>query len=91
VDIEKECLNVHESHLFTAANEKEGRFLLDEIMRSGNFGQASDAKTSRSTKWQRFSAKAKRNLTFIAKYPSEVLCYVPFSVYETLVYKIPHR
>lgn len=86
-----ECLNVPSKCLYTNMDEKEGRYLLNEIMRSGNFGQASDEKKPHDTKWQRFANKAKHNVSFIWKYPNEVLWYAPFSIYETIAYKIPHR
>lgn len=83
--------NVPQDCIYTKSNEAEGRYILNEIMRSGNFGNASNGNISRNTKWQRFASKAKRNLCFIRKYPAEVLWYIPFAVYETIAYKIPHR
>lgn len=84
-------LNVPQSCLYTKADEKEGRYLLNEILQSGNFGQASTTGVASNTKWQRFAKKTKHNLSFVKKYPSEVLWYVPFEVFETIAYKIPHR
>ena len=56
-------------------NQKEGAFLLDEIMRGGNFGQYDDR-----NKWYEVNQRlkrglfnAKRNLRYLAHYPSEVL------------------
>lgn len=87
----QECLHVQSGFLYTSPDKQEGEFILKEIMQSGNFGLANSTETKRSNKWQRFTAKAKRNLSFIRKYPSEVFCYIPFEVYETLTYKLPHR
>lgn len=85
------CLNVPTDCLYTSGNKQEGEFLLTEIMRSGNFGQSNNAGMKHDTKWQRFSLKTRRNLSFIQKYPAEVLCYIPFAAFETLAYKLTHR
>lgn len=89
--IQSALLNVPKSCLYTQADEKEGRYLLNEILQSGNFGQASTTGINNKTKWQRFAKKAKHNLSFVKKYPAEVLWYVPFEFFETIAYKIPHR
>lgn len=84
------CLNVDEKHLYTLCDEREGRFIFGEILRSGNFGAASAAGSEKRSKWGRFEKKERRNVSFLTKYPSEVFWYVPFTVWETLRYKIPH-
>ena len=51
-----------------------GRFLLDEIMMAGNFGQF-DVRTVRpenETFWQRNVRKFRRQLRFVKYYPGEV-------------------
>ena len=65
-------------------SEKEGRFLLEEIITSGNFGQAdprmaelntsSVSKRRISQAWRRF----KRNMRFLTFYPEEVV-WEPFA------------
>lgn len=86
-----EKLNVPQDCLYTNVDIAEGQYLFNEILRSGNFGHASGENTPHDTKWQRFANKAKHNMSFVRKYPAEVLWYVPFEIYETIAYKIPHR
>lgn len=86
-----EILNVPQSCLYTQVDETEGRYILNEILQSGNFGHASGDNAPHDTKWKRFASKAKHNMSFVLKYPAEVLWYVPFEMYETIAYKIPHR
>ncbi len=61
--------------LLCAPDQKEGVFLLDEIMRGGNFGQYDDR-----NKWYEVDQRlkrglfnAKRNMRYLSHYPSEVL------------------
>lgn len=68
-----------EEYMLAAPDAKDGRFLLDEIMQAGNFGQHDE----RMQYEQGESAlhwglrKVKRNLRFVHSYPSEVL-WSPF-------------
>ena len=55
-------------------NEKEGRFLLDEIMRGGNFGHHRKDNRLRNT--------ATRMLALLPHYPSEVLWVVPWKLWH---------
>ena len=61
--------------LLVAPNEREGRFLLDEIMLAGNFGQYDErlqherGESALHWGWR----KVKRNFRFVRSYPSEVL------------------
>lgn len=64
-----------EDLLLCAPDRKEGAFLLEEIMRGGNFGQYDDR-----NKWydvnqrlKRSLFNAKRNMRYLIHYPSEVL------------------
>lgn len=71
----RECFGMGEALMLCMPNERHGSFLLEEIMRSGNFGQY-DERTVRVDKNERFKrglAQFKRNLRFIGYYPSEVL------------------
>lgn len=87
-----ETLHLSEDLMIVSPDEKEGRFLLDEIMMSGNFGcHDSRFGTKTTTKFDRAMTKIRRSLHFIAHYPQEVLFRFPFMIYETLFYKIPHR
>lgn len=56
-------------------NEEAGRFLLDEIMQSGNFGKYDERnrQMQEASKLKRFWLLSKRNWRFFTQYPSEVL------------------
>lgn len=66
--LERECL-------LCDADEQEGRFLLSEIMRAGNFGQYDERNRHAKDEntWQRFVRKTSRSWHFVSHYPSEVL------------------
>lgn len=88
-----ERLGLGEDYLITSPNEKGGRFLWDEIMTAGNFGQSDPrmsqlevekGKTSYQVKraWRRM----KRNSRFVMSYPSEVI-WEPIARYEHLCWR----
>jgi hypothetical protein len=56
-------------------NEKEGRFLLEEIMRGGNFGHYDERNRfySANDRFRRGLFTLRRNLRYLRHYPSEVL------------------
>ena len=62
-------------YLLTEPNEQEGRFLLNEIMLAGNFGQYDKRlqyeRGEKALHWA--LRKIKRNFRFVRSYPSEVL------------------
>ena len=66
---------MEERYLLVAPDEREGRFLLDEIMLAGNFGQYDErlqheqGESALHWGWR----KVKRNFRFVSSYPSEVL------------------
>ena len=71
----QEIFGLESQHLLISPNEKEGRFLFDEIMRSGNFGHY-DSQIRRNRNESDLSyglRKVKRNFRFIFSYPSEVI------------------
>ena len=56
-------------------NEKEGLFLLKEIMNGGNFGQYGNDEIMKQHGrgiWAFFKARMKRNTRFLRRYPSEI-------------------
>lgn len=57
------------------ADEKEGKFLLSEIMRAGNFGHADDrvGNWAEMNRWQRMTWGTKWALRLIGHYPREVM------------------
>ena len=68
-------------YLICEPNEKEGRFLLDEIMRGGNFGKFRNDNLRRNT--------AARMFALLPHYPSEVLWVVPWKLWHK-VWRMMH-
>lgn len=70
-----EVFGLSEDRMIAPMNEKEGRFLLDEIMRGGNFGQYDDRMGSKvgESKIHRYFRMNLRNLRFVKHYPTEAL------------------
>ena len=72
----KKVFGLSEDRMIAPMDEKEGRFLLDEIMRGGNFGQYDDRMGSKvgESKIHRYFRMNLRNLRFVKHYPSEAVC-----------------
>ena len=71
-----EVFGLSEEKMIAPMNEKEGRFLLEEIMLGGNFGQYDDRlgdKTGEG-KVHRYFRMSLRNMRFVKHYPSEAIC-----------------
>lgn len=70
-----EVFGLSEDRMIAPMDEREGRFLLDEIMRGGNFGQYDDRMGSKvgESKIQRYFRMNLRNLRFVKHYPTEAL------------------
>lgn len=71
-----EVFGLSEDKMIAPMNEKEGKFLLDEIMRGGNFGQYDDRLGNKTGegKVHRYFRMSLRNMRFVRHYPSEALC-----------------
>ena len=71
----KEVFGLSEDRMIAPMDEKEGRFLLDEIMRGGNFGQYDDRMGSKvgESKIHRYFRMNLRNLRFVKHYPTEAV------------------
>lgn len=71
----KEVFGLSEDRMIAPMDEKKGRFLLDEIMRGGNFGQYDDRMGSKvgESKIHRYFRMNLRNLRFVKHYPTEAL------------------
>ena len=71
----KEVFGLSEDRMIAPMDEKEGKFLLDEIMRGGNFGQYDDRMGSKvgESKMHRYFRMNLRNLRFVKHYPTEAL------------------
>lgn len=70
--------------LLCEPNEKEGRFVLDNVMKMGNFGkQDKDMQDIASVKNPicRYIKKKKYALRYLSHYPSEIFWSIPHSLY----------
>lgn len=70
-----EVFGLSEDRMIVPMDEREGWFLLDEIMRGGNFGQYDDRMGSKvgESKIHRYFRMNLRNLRFVKHYPTEAL------------------
>lgn len=71
-----------DEYLICQPNEKEGKFLLSEIMQAGNFGKYDDRIKHGGTQSQHAWEKTKHNLRLLTHYPEEVLWEPFFRVYH---------
>lgn len=80
----QEVFGLEDKYLLTSPDEKEGRFLLGEVLRSGNFGQYDEQLMCNRQESDLSYAlrKLRRNLRFIRSYPSEVLWSPFFKVWH---------
>ena len=75
----REVLTMPEEYMFCAASEKDGKFLLNEIMLAGNFGHsdprmgALNTENVTSRRLSQAVRRFKRNIRFLTSYPSEVI------------------
>ena len=71
----KEVFGLSEDRMIAPMDEREGRFLLDEIMQGGNFGQYDTRLGSKENegKLHRYLRMGLRNLRFVKHYPTEAL------------------
>ena len=71
----REVFGLSEDKMIAPMDEKEGKFLLDEIMRGGNFGQYDTRLGSKKDegKLHRYLRMNLRNLRFVRHYPTEAL------------------
>ena len=71
----KQVFDIDDRYMLIAPDEREGRFLLKEIMQAGNFGQYDERlqyqQGESALRWG--LRKVKRNFRFVRSYPSEVL------------------
>lgn len=71
-----EVFKIDSSMLLCKPDESEGRFLLDEILIGGNFGKFDKRNEwfEKGQRWKRGWFNAKRNIRYLKRYPSEVIC-----------------
>ncbi len=70
-----EVFGLPKERMIAPMNEKEGKFLLEEIMQGGNFGQYDNRLGSKQGegKLHRYLRMSLRNLRFVKHYPTEAL------------------
>lgn len=75
-----------QDELLCKSNPDEGRFLLDEIMRTGNFGiyDPNRNKEAKDGSLSKFFVQIKRNLHFLTHYPSEVFWSPLWSIWHQM-------
>ena len=74
--IMKDVLGIDDECLLLEPNEKEGKFLLNEVLLLGNFGRAETRKEALETAeghFKRFFIYEKYNFRLLSHYPSEVI------------------
>lgn len=71
----QKVFDIDKDMLLCEPNVAEGQFLLNEILRGGNFGQYDDRikRISIEHRWSNGVENLKRNLTYLKRYPSEVV------------------
>lgn len=92
----QEVFDLPETSMICKTSEKEGKFLLEEIMLAGNFGQGDSRmvqlqfkKGNTSFQVKRALRRIRRNFRFIQYYPSEVI-WEPIARIEHLVWRKYH-
>ena len=86
--IMKEILGLEEKYLICNPNEKAGRFLLEEIIQSGNFGKFDKRlkKDRHRTKTDLMMSWIKHNFRLINYYPTDVL-WTPIGILKISLWK----
>lgn len=85
----REVFLLDEQYMIAPVDKKRGKFLLDEILQSGNFGQvdARNKELRQKRGMSRSIARFKRQYRFLRDYPHETLC-APFQVYHVIWRKL---
>ena len=73
--MERAFFDLEDEYLLCSPNVSLGSFLLDEIMRSGNFGKYDERyiNVNRKNGWSVYLHNVKRNMLFLNFCPSEVI------------------
>lgn len=72
----QEVFKLEDEFLMYEPSPKDGRFLLMEIMMSGNFGHNDERNNHHQSRLANGIENVKRNLRFVGRYPQEV-CWMP--------------
>ena len=81
----QEVFALDEKFMIAPVDKRRGTFLLEEIMRSGNFGRYDERNRELSQKKgiSRSLSRLKRQYRYLRDYPVEVLC-APFQIYHVI-------
>ena len=82
--VQKEVFGLENEYLLIEPDEKEGRFLLSEIMQAGNFGKY-DARIDRKNHHKllpRVWNSIRRKWKFLTHYPNELVWDIPFRMWQ---------
>lgn len=84
----REVFGLQREQMLYEPNERHGRFLLNEIILSGNMGHYDERtkNADRGTRWKRFWLMNKHNLRLISYYPGETL-WAPFARIKVWVWR----
>jgi len=78
-----EVFGLERDLMLVEPNEKEGRFLLDEIMMAGNFGKYDERiDLSNNSFFNRLTRRHKQTLKFWSAYPQEAAWEIPFRTWH---------
>ena len=79
----KEVMGVSNEMLLCEPNEKEGQFLLNELMAAGNFGIKRVGPELKANSWRRYAV-------MIRHYPVEVVWMIPWKIWHRC-WRLSHR
>ena len=82
--VQQEVFGLEEEYLLVTPDEREGRFLLSEIMLAGNFGKYDERidRASHHKLLPRLWNSLLRNWKFFVRYPHEIIWNVPFRTWQ---------
>ena len=81
--IMKEVLGLEDQYLIVPVDERQGKFLLDEILRGGNFGHYKHGERKKAEgRVSRNLGRLKRDLRLVRYYPSECLWEPVFRIWH---------
>ena len=86
----QEVFHLPDDALIVTPDRRRGRFLLHEIMLAGNFGQYDQRLANTHTQFARNLQRLKRDLRFLAYFPSESLSEPIFRLYH-FFWRLCHR
>lgn len=85
-----EVFGLQQKQLLVPADEKRGRFLLEEIMLAGNFGMYDKRLEGNHTAFAKNMARLRRDVSYLRYFPSECLWEPVFRIYH-FFWRLSHR